>query len=123
MTLMVNLLQIVGVKSVVTDVLFGTIGTLATAVEEDFLKYMDGFAPYLNNALNNHTEPAICSMAIGIVSDITRALGEKLQPFCDGLMNSLLGCLNVCTMNLFRGADINYLLESSSWGSSQASYS
>lgn len=95
MTLMVNLLQSVGIKSTVTDVVFGTIGTLATSIEEDFLKYMDAFTPFLTNALNNHDDASICSMAIGIVSDITRALGGKLQPYCDGLMNSLLGCLNV----------------------------
>jgi importin subunit beta-1 len=29
-------------------------------------------------------------MAIGLVSDITRSLGENVQPFCDAFMNSLL---------------------------------
>jgi importin subunit beta-1 len=95
MTVLLNLLSNVGQKSSVPDIVFGTIGILASSIEEDFIKYMESFAPFLNNALGNHEEPSLCAMAIGLVSDITRSLGEKAQPFCDSFMNQLLSCLNV----------------------------
>lgn len=64
-------------------------------MEEDFLKYMEAFTPFLYNALGNQEEPSLCSMAIGLVSDITRALGERSQPYCDNFMNYLLSNLRV----------------------------
>jgi importin subunit beta-1 len=57
---------------------------------------MDAFAPFLYNALGNQDEPSLCSMAIGLVSDITRSLGERSQPYCDNFMNYLLNNLRVC---------------------------
>ena len=68
---------------------------MATSTEEDFVKYMESFAPFLYTALGNHEEPALCSVAIGLVSDICRSLGEKAQPFCDSFMNDLLNNLRV----------------------------
>ena len=95
MNILLQLLNAVGSKSSVPDIIFTTVGALANALEQDFLKYMDAFAPYLYNALGNQDEPALCSMAIGLVSDITRALGEKVQPYCDSFMNYLLNNLRV----------------------------
>ena len=54
---------------------------------------MGAFLPYLLNALNNQEEPQLCSMAIGLVSDITRALEAKVQPYCVQFMNALLNNL------------------------------
>jgi importin subunit beta-1 len=82
-------------KSSVPDTVFAAIGSIATALEEDFQKYMEAFSPFLYNALNNQEEPALCSMAIGLVADITRSLGENVQPYCDAFMNSLLNNLRV----------------------------
>ena len=95
MTVLLRLLSSVGAKSSVPDAIFAAIGAVATCVEEDFVKYMESFAPFLYNALGNQDEPALCSMAIGLVSDITRSLGEKAQPFCDSFMNYLLNNLRV----------------------------
>lgn len=80
-------------KSSVPDTVFAAIASIATALDDDFQKYMDAFSPFLYNALNNQEEPALCSVAIGLVSDITRSLGEKVQPYCDAFMNSLLNNL------------------------------
>ena len=80
-------------RSSVPDTVFAAVGSIATALEEDFQKYMEAFSPFLYNALNNQEEPALCSMAIGLVSDITRSLGEQVQPYCDAFMNSLLNNL------------------------------
>jgi importin subunit beta-1 len=110
--LMQTLLQIlnsVGGKSSVPEAVFATISALANAMEEDFAKYMEAFAPFLYNALGNQDEPALCSMAIGLVSDITRSLGELAQPYCDNFMNYLLNNLRVCTpTNYSLGANANF---------------
>ncbi|KAI9665277.1 MAG: karyopherin beta [Trizodia sp. TS-e1964] len=90
MTLLLQLLQSVGNKSSVPDVVFAAISAIASATEEEFEKYMPSFVPMLSSALGNQEEPALCSMAIGLVSDIARSLGLKTQPYCDMFMNYLL---------------------------------
>jgi importin subunit beta-1 len=95
MQILLNLLQVVGGKSSVPDTVFAAVGSIATALEDKFIKYMDAFAPYLYKALGNQEEPGLCSMAIGLVSDITRSLNEKVQPYCDTFMNYLLENLKV----------------------------
>lgn len=90
-----QVLQTVPPKSSVPDTIFAVVSALATSLEEDFLKYMESFVPFLYNALGNQEEPSLCAMAIGLVSDISRALGEKCQPYCDQFMNYLLNNLRV----------------------------
>ncbi|KAI5467792.1 armadillo-type protein [Mariannaea sp. PMI_226] len=105
MQILLQILATVGAKSSVPDAVFATISTLATAMEEDFVKYMDTFAHFLYNALGNQEEPSLCSMAIGLVSDITRSLGERSQPYCDNFMNYLLNNLRSTTLsNQFKPA-------------------
>ncbi|GAB7351689.1 hypothetical protein MBLNU459_g2284t1 [Dothideomycetes sp. NU459] len=105
MQLMLQLLGSVGPKSSIPDTIFAAVGALASAVEDDFAKYMEAFSGFLYNALSNQEEPAICAMAIGLVSDITRALNEKIQPYCDTLMNHLLNDLRSSTLgNQFKPA-------------------
>ncbi|KAI9753557.1 MAG: hypothetical protein M4579_005099 [Chaenotheca gracillima] len=105
MQVFLQLLQTVGSKSSVPDTVFAAIGALATSLEDSFANYMDSFAPFLYNALGNQEEPGLCSMAIGLVSDITRSLGEKSQPYCDSFMNHLLNNLRSTTLsNQFKPA-------------------
>lgn len=95
MHLMLKVLSTLPPKSSVPDAAFATIGAVASAVDDDFIKYMEAFTPFLYNALGNQEEPGLCAMAIGLVSDITRSLNEKAQPFCDTFMNYLLNLLRV----------------------------
>lgn len=95
MSVLLQVLTTLGAKSSVPDVIFATVGAIASALEDDFIKYMDPFSPFLYNALGNQEEPGLCSMAIGLVSDIARALNEKVQPYCDTFMNLLLKTLQV----------------------------
>lgn len=105
MQILLSILNSVGGKSSVPDAVFATISALSTAMEEDFVKYMDAFAPFLYNALGNQEEPSLCSMAIGLVSDITRSLGERSQPYCDNFMNYLLNNLRSTALaNQFKPA-------------------
>lgn len=95
MQVLLQVLSTVPPKSSVPDVIFSTAGAIASALEEEFIKYMDSFSPFLIGALGNQEEPGLCSMAIGLVSDISRALSEKVQPYCDTFMNYLLDLLRV----------------------------
>ncbi|KAK0943870.1 karyopherin Kap95 [Friedmanniomyces endolithicus] len=105
MQLLLSLLQSLGPKSSVPDTVFAAIGALASAMEGDFEKYMQAFSPFLINALNSQDEPQLCAIAIGLVSDITRALESKVQPFCDSFMNSLLNNLRSTSLgNQFKPA-------------------
>lgn len=99
MQVLLQILSTVGGKSSVPEAVFAAISALATAVGEDFLKYMEAFSPFLYSALGNQDEPGLCSMAIGLVSDITRSLGERSQPYCDNFMNYLLNNLRVCRLS------------------------
>lgn len=99
MNVLLQMLSSVGAKSSVPDTVFAAIGALSNALEEDFSKYMTSFTPFLYNALGNREEPGLCAMAIGLVSDITRSLGEMSQPYCDTFMNYLLSNLNVSAHN------------------------
>ncbi|KAJ5614651.1 hypothetical protein N7528_008305 [Penicillium herquei] len=100
MQVLLQVLSTVGAKSTVPDVIFATIGAIASALEDDFIKYMESFKPFLYNALGNREEPGLCAMAIGLVSDIARALNEKVQPYCDDFMNLLLQTLSTSTNQL-----------------------
>ena len=100
MQVLLQLLSTVAAKSSVPEGAFATISALANAMEDDFVKYMEAFSPFLYNALGNQEEPSLCSMAIGLVSDITRSMGERSQPFCDNFMNYLLNNLRVCLASL-----------------------
>lgn len=102
MHVLLRILSSVGTKSSVPDTVFATVGALANALEEDFVKYMESFVPFLYNALGNQDEPGLCSMAIGLVSDIVRSLGEKSQPYCDSFMNYLLNNLRVRLLARFK---------------------
>ncbi|KAK6438921.1 karyopherin Kap95 [Oleoguttula sp. CCFEE 5521] len=105
MQLLLSLLQSLPSKSSVPDTVFGAIGALANAMESDFEKYMQAFSPFLLGALNNQDEPQLCSVAIGLVSDISRSLEHKVQPYCDQLMNSLLNNLRSAVLgNQFKPA-------------------
>ena len=96
MQILLQILSMLPPNSSVPDAIFGTVGAMANAQEDDFAKYMDAFTPFLFNALSNQEEQQLCSMAIGLVSDISRSIGDKVAPYCDSFMNYLLSNLQVC---------------------------
>ncbi|KFY15722.1 hypothetical protein V492_01794 [Pseudogymnoascus sp. VKM F-4246] len=105
MHVLLQILNTVGPKSSVPDAVFATVGSLANALEESFAPYMEAFAPFLYNALTNQEEPALCSMAIGLVSDVTRSMGPQCEPYCDTFMNYLLNNLRSTALaNQFKPA-------------------
>ncbi|XP_052230291.1 importin subunit beta-1-like isoform X2 [Dreissena polymorpha] len=66
------------------------LSTLTEVLGDHFLKYMDAFKPFLFLALKNHGEYQVCIAAVGIVGDLSRALGQKILPYCDEIMLLLL---------------------------------
>ncbi|KAH7293167.1 hypothetical protein KP509_28G014800 [Ceratopteris richardii] len=66
------------------------IGALAYVTGSDFSKYMQEFYQYLQMGLQNFEEYQVCSITVGVVGDICRALDEKILPYCDGIMAQLL---------------------------------
>lgn len=105
MTILLQILSTSSAKSSVPDAVFAAVSGLANALEDGFAPYMEPFSPYLYNALGNQEEPALCSMAIGLVSDITRSMGAQCQPYCDTFMNYLLNNLRSSALsNQFKPA-------------------
>lgn len=66
------------------------IGALAYATGPEFGKYMPEFYKYLEMGLLNFEEYQVCSITVGVVGDICRAVDEKILPYCDGIMNHLI---------------------------------
>jgi len=66
------------------------VSTLVEVLGHNFLKYMDAFKGYLCIGLRNVEDYPVCSAAVGVTGDICRALGDKVEPFCDDLMQMLV---------------------------------
>eukprot|EP00250_Pteridium_aquilinum_P016455 c23110_g1_i1 orf=172-2769(+) len=66
------------------------IGALAYATGSGFGKYMQEFYKYVEMGLQNYEEYQVCAVTVGVLGDICQALGEKVLPFCDGIMTQLL---------------------------------
>jgi len=51
---------------------------------------MASFSPFLITGLKNAQEHHVCSVAVGVVGDLARALEDRLVPHCDEIMQLLL---------------------------------
>lgn len=56
---------------------------------------MPHLRPHLAFGLRNWEEYQVCSVAVGVVGDICRAIGDKILPYCDEIVTLLLGNLQV----------------------------
>ncbi|KAK9715991.1 hypothetical protein RND81_06G204200 [Saponaria officinalis] len=66
------------------------VGALAYPTGPAFAKYMPDFYKYLEMGLQNLEEYQVCSITVGVVGDICRALEDKILPYCDGIVAILL---------------------------------
>eukprot|EP00871_Galdieria_phlegrea_P004807 jgi/Galph1/5327/GphlegSOOS_G3958.1 len=69
------------------------IGGLADALGEGFNKYMPHFAPFLNMSLRNWDQVDVCKIAVGVVSDVCRAIERAVLPYSDEIVMHLLTAL------------------------------
>jgi importin subunit beta-1 len=66
------------------------VGALANAVEADFVKYLQALMPFVFVGLQNWEAHTVCSVAVGVVGDLCRAVGKNITGFCDEIVTLLL---------------------------------
>ena len=69
---------------------FMAASSLLETVGKHFSRYMEVFKPYLIVGLTNSAVPQLNQTAIGLLSDLSRILGEDLFTHCSEFMNALL---------------------------------
>jgi importin subunit beta-1 len=60
---------------------------------------MQAFLPFLYPALKTHEDTQLCMVAVGIIGDISRALGEQSAQYASAFMNVLLENLQSEVLN------------------------
>lgn len=99
MTLILQLIQGAGKTSTVLEDAFLVVGSLAAALEAGFAPYIQAFLPFLYPALKAHEDTQLCMVAVGIIGDISRALGDQSAQYAGAFMNVLLENLQSNVLN------------------------
>ncbi|KAH9476952.1 Importin subunit beta-1 [Psilocybe cubensis] len=99
MTLIIQLIQSAGKTSTVLEDAFLVVGALASALEANFSPYIQAFLTYLYPALKAHEDTQLCTVAVGIIGDISRALGEQSAQYAGPFMTVLLENLQSDILN------------------------
>ena len=93
--MMIVFLQVLGFKNATLhEEAFMAIGALANCCEADFDRYLAHLHPYLLRGISNWQEPQVCITAVGVVGDLCRAVGDKILPYCNQIMEILLQNVN-----------------------------
>ena len=69
------------------------------AIEQQFSPYSQAFLPYLYPALKAYEDTQLCTVAVGIIGDITRALGDESAQYDDAFVTVLLENLSSEVLN------------------------
>lgn len=85
MTLFLNLLQNKLPNSLIEEDVFIAIGAVADANGEGFMKFMESLNPFLLRALEDPSL-IVCNTAVGLVADVSNALGPAIDQFSDQYM-------------------------------------
>jgi importin subunit beta-1 len=72
---------------------------IPVALESNFSPYIQAFLPYLYPALKAHEDTQLCTVAVGIIGDISRALGEQSAQYAGPFMTVLLENLQSDVLN------------------------
>ncbi|KAJ8508823.1 hypothetical protein ONZ45_g8947 [Pleurotus djamor] len=99
MTVILQLIQAAGKTSTVLEDAFLVVGSLASALETAFATYIQAFLPSLYPALKAHEDTQLCTVAVGIIGDISRALGEQSAAYAGPFMQVLLENLQSDILN------------------------
>lgn len=98
--IMTNLLTIMSSNhSGVLEDTMSTVGAVASALEAGFVKYMEAFSPFLFQALGSFEESQVVQAGVYCVSDVSRAVGEALQPYAERVMVALIEILRSPVIN------------------------
>ncbi|KAG5653924.1 hypothetical protein H0H81_009281 [Sphagnurus paluster] len=99
MTLILQLIQAAGKTSTVLEDAFLVVGSLASALEANFAPYIQAFLPFLYPALKAHEDTQLCTVAVGIIGDISRALGDQSAQYANPFMTVLFENLQSEVLN------------------------
>ncbi|KAL5520367.1 hypothetical protein ACEPAG_9591 [Sanghuangporus baumii] len=101
MTVLLGLIGSVKTSTVLEDA-FLVVGTMASALEIKFAPYIQAFLPHLIPALKLHEDAQLCTVAVGVIGDISRALGEQSAQFATTFMQVLYESLQseTCPRNV-----------------------
>ncbi|KAI5990413.1 karyopherin Kap95 [Pisolithus albus] len=99
MTLVLQLIQAAGKTSTVLEDAFLAVGSLASALESNFAPYIQAFLQFLFPALKAHEDTQLCMVAVGIIGDISRALGSDSAQYANAFMSALLENLQSDVLN------------------------
>ncbi|KAG9014671.1 karyopherin beta [Tulasnella sp. 427] len=94
-----NLIKAAGKHSTVLEDAFLLVGTMAASIEQDMAPFIQPFLEPLLNAIQSTEDSQLCTVAVGVVGDICRALGEHAQAYAQGFMNTLFNTLQSQTLN------------------------
>jgi len=72
---------------------------LSPALEAGFAPYIQAFLPFLYPALKAHEDTQLCMVSVGIIGDISRALGDQSAQYAGAFMNVLLENLQSNVLN------------------------
>jgi len=70
-----------------------------TALENNFSAYIQAFLPFLYPALKAHEDTQLCMVAVGIIGDVSRALGSQSSQYAGAFMTVLLENLQSEVLN------------------------
>ena len=99
MTLVLQLIQSAGKTSTVLEDAFLVVGSLSAAIEIKFAPYLTSFLPFLYPALKAYDDTQLCTVAVGIIGDITRALGDQTEQYAQAFVTVLLENLSSEVLN------------------------
>ncbi|KAI0744690.1 ARM repeat-containing protein [Earliella scabrosa] len=99
MTLILQLINAAGKTSTLVEDAFLVVGALSAALEQRFAPYIPAFLPHLYPALKAHEDTQLCTVAVGIIGDISRALGDQTVQYCNAFMGVLLENLQSDVLN------------------------
>ena len=93
-SIMTNFLQVLQSKNATCheEALSGT-SAIVDVLEADFVKYMSALQPFLMAGLRNFEAYQVCTVAVGLVGDISRAIEGAMKPYCDDIMGALVEAL------------------------------
>ncbi|KAF5353387.1 hypothetical protein D9756_007847 [Leucocoprinus leucothites] len=99
MTINIELLKISAKAPIIAEDTFMVVGALAASLESNFAPYVSALLPYLYPALRAHEDTQLCTTAVGLIGDLSRALGEGSVQFAESFMTVLLENLQSDVLN------------------------
>ena len=99
MTNLLTLIQNSGKSATVLEDAFLAVAAVIAALEANFAKYLEHFLPFMVQSLQSHEEYQLCSISVGLIGDICRALGPQSAPYCESFIRVLFENLSSETLN------------------------